>query len=69
MIGFDRRLDLAWLDATVGLCQRGSDSTQISEQLRQHLEAEVEGMEARRKTVTVLSRIWVNVPERDRPLR
>ena len=63
IIGFDRRLDLDWLDATVAFCQQNVDSGWVARRLRQYLEAEVAGEEARRKTITVLSRIWVNVPD------
>jgi hypothetical protein len=103
-IGFDRRLQLDWLDATVGLCQesqlapggcglcqpdvtrppitdrlgaRGYFSIQqenldpgvIAGRLHRQLESKVAGTEARRKTITVLLRIWVNVPEKDGRLR
>jgi hypothetical protein len=68
-IGFDRRLELDWLDATVGLCQGELDPGIISGQLRQKLASEVRGTEARRKTITVLLRIWVNVPEDHKHLR
>jgi len=69
MIGFDRKVQLDWLDITVGLCQRGLDPDTIARHLKQKLEREIAGSEARRKTVTVLLRIWVNVPETNRPLR
>lgn len=62
-IGFDRRLQLCWLDATVSLCQETLDPTVISGRLWQRLELEIAGTEARRKTRTVLLRIWVKVPE------
>jgi len=69
MIGFDRKLQLDWLDATVGLCQESLDPGVIAGRLRQHLADEVEGTEARRKTITVLLRIWVNVPAEHERLR
>jgi len=69
IIGFDRKLELDWLDATVGFCQRGLDPGSVAEQLQKQLEPEIAGGEARRKTITVLSRIWVNVPEEDSRLR
>jgi hypothetical protein len=68
-IGFDRRLQLGWLDATVGLCQETLDPTAISERLLQRLELEIAGTEARRKTRTVLLRIWVKVSQEHRCLR
>lgn len=69
MIGFDRRLELDWLDATVGLCQESLDPGVVAGQLRQKLAHEITGDEARRKTVTVLLRTWVNVPMEASQLR
>lgn len=69
LIGFDRKLQLDWLDATVGLCQESLDSSIVAARLHQRLESEIEGSEARCKTITVLLRIWVNVTLKDRPLR
>jgi hypothetical protein len=62
IIGFDRKLQLDWLNATVGLCQENPDPNVIAEHLRLQLASEIGGTEARRKTITVLLRIWVNVP-------
>lgn len=62
IIGFDRKLQLDWLDATVGLCQGSLNPGVVADDLRQKLESEIAGTEARRKTTTVLLRIWVNVP-------
>lgn len=62
IIGLDRKLQLDWLDATVGLCQGSLDPGVVADRLRQKLESEIVGTEARRKTTTVLLRIWVNVP-------
>lgn len=69
MIGFDRKLDLDWLDATVGLCQESLDPGVVAGQLGQKLAHEIAGDEARRKTVTVLLRTWVNVPAEASQLR
>ena len=69
VIGFDRRLQLGWLDATAGLCQATLDPDVVSERLWQRLELEIAGTEARRKTRTVLLRIWVKVPREHRRLR
>ncbi len=62
IIGFDRKLQLDWLDAAVGLCQENLNPGVVAGHLRQKLESEIAGTEARRKTTTVLLRIWVNVP-------
>ena len=68
MIGFDRKIQLDWLDVTVGLCQQGLGPNAITQHLKQNLESEIKGPESRRKTVTVLSRLWVSVPEKDKLL-
>ena len=69
IIGFDRRLELAWLDATIGFCQQDLSASWVVRRLREHLGLEIAGEEARRKTITVLLRIWVNVPAREGYLR
>jgi hypothetical protein len=69
IVGFDRRLQLDWLDVTVSLCQESLDPGVVADQLRRKLEHEIKGVEARRKTVTVLLRVWVNVPAGDTDLR
>lgn len=62
MIGFDRKLRLDWLDTTVGLCHESLDPAVVANRLRERMEREIAGTEALRKTITVLLRIWVNVP-------
>jgi hypothetical protein len=69
MIGFDRRLQLEWLDLAAALCQQALASAVIANRLKERLAGEIAGPEARRKTVTVLLRIWVNVPEAHAGLR
>jgi hypothetical protein len=68
-IGFDRRLKLDWLDRTIGLCQAQLAPGAVAEHLQRQLAGEIKGAEARSKTIVVLSRLWVNVPERDKRLR
>jgi hypothetical protein len=71
-IGFDRKIEIEWLDAVVGWVATG----QAPEDVRKFLWAFLEGVVAgdsvhsgRGKTLTVLSRIWVIVPEQAKPLR
>lgn len=66
-IGLDRKLRLGWLDITAGLCQEGLEPTAIAEELDRRLASEILGDEARSKTITVLKRIWVTVPEMSKP--
>jgi hypothetical protein len=62
-IGFDRELNLSWLDLTAGLVQEGLDVDQTRQELTTRLANEIPGKEACRKTVTVLTRIWSRVPQ------
>ena len=80
-IGVDRRIRLAWLDRTaeiVGEALRqaspGEDAdpavlSAVRAALNQALAGEIRGTDARRKTVTILTRIWLRVPEAHRALR
>ncbi|MFZ5915595.1 MAG: hypothetical protein ACOYZ7_01525 [Chloroflexota bacterium] len=68
-IGFDRQVQLDWLDAVVGLCQEGLDFDLMAGRLDRCLENKVVGPEAQRKTITVLLRLWVKVPTTDQALR
>jgi hypothetical protein len=69
IIGFDRKLQLGWLDHTIGLCQDDLAASILAERLDSRLSGEITGSEARRKTIVVLRRIWANVPEEQRSLR
>lgn len=61
-IGFDRELNLSWLDLTAGMVQTGLDLQQIRRRLQTRLESEITGPEACQKTITLLTRLWVRVP-------
>jgi hypothetical protein len=72
MIGFDRKIHLAWLDATADWAAQGLSAQEIRRKLDQLLEGEVAGTgthSAKGKTETVLLRIWVLVPDQIKPLR
>lgn len=71
-IGFDRKIQLDWLDATAEWAAQGLSAADIRERLEQLLEGKVAGIgphSARGKTMTVLLHIWVLVPETLVPLR
>ena len=62
-LGFDRKLDLAWLDAAAAAAARGDSLSDARQQLYAVLEGIVKGdgpRSGRGKTITVLSRIWLN---------
>lgn len=71
-IGFDRKIQLDWLDATAGRLAQGQSPGEIRAHLDRLLEGQVAGNAPRgaaHKTKTVLLHIWVLVPESLRPLR
>lgn len=64
-IGFDRRLDIEWLDAAAAQAADGSSPSEIREYIWNLLEGVVSGDKsnsARGKTSTVLNHIWGDVP-------
>jgi len=68
-IGFDRKVQLDWLDVTVAQCQIDADPDRIKRNLDRLLENEVVGDKARRNTLTVLMRIWLKVPASQEKIR
>mgnify|MGYP003585565128 FL=1 len=71
-IGFDRRLELDWLDATAGRLAAGATPQQTRTAVYRLLEGVLSGdtsHSARGKTLTVLSAIWLNIPGAIEPLR
>lgn len=68
-IGFDRKIHRAWMDLAAETVLREQDPAAVRAALDRALASEVRGAEARRKTVSVLTRIWLRVPEAHRPLR
>jgi hypothetical protein len=68
-VGFDRKIQLAWLDAVAGWTASDMPDAEIRAKLDLLLEGEVKGKEARKKTKTVLLRTWLPPSERLRALR
>jgi len=71
-IGFDRRIDLEWLDAAAAQAAAGAPTAEIRAYLWNLLAGVVSGDKvnsARGKTVTVLNHIWGDVPESGASLR
>ncbi len=70
-IGIDRRLDLEWLEAAGEMAASGVTDTEFRQRLWTLLEGQVGGStvhSGRGKTVTVLRRIWSQVPVSARSL-
>lgn len=71
-IGFDRTIHIEWLDIAAARVSRGEPSSEVRNLLWDFLEDLVPGNSnnsGRGKTLTVLTRIWLTVPERIEPLR
>ena len=65
-IGFDRRIDIEWLDAAAAHAASDASGEEIREYLWKLLDGAVSGDKsnsARGKTVTVLNHIWGEVPQ------
>lgn len=72
IIGFDRKIELDWIDYTAELVSKGLPESEIRERLARKLS--VYGLGASKggalsKTITVLTRLWLNVSENIIPLR
>ena len=66
IIGFDRKIRLSWLDATADWAAQGLSTGAIRTRLDRFLDGQVAGSgphSARGKTMTVLTHVWVLVPE------
>jgi hypothetical protein len=71
-IGFDRTIHIEWLDIAAARVSRGELPTETRKVLWEFLEDLVPGNtnnSGRGKTLTVLTRIWLTVPEQVEPLR
>jgi len=71
-IGFDRKLDFEWLDATAAMVAEGASPTEVRTRLRRLLEGSVEGKSAKGamfKTMTVLVHLWSDIPAERTSLR
>jgi hypothetical protein len=71
-VGFDRKIQLDWLNATADWAAQGLAATDIRARLQRLLEGSVAGAgshSARGKTTTVLMHVWVRTPDTATPLR
>ncbi len=73
-VGFSQRIQLNWLELTANLLLAGSTRSEIQTALNEFLQDKVSvGSESkssgRRKTISILLKIWVGVPTNLEPLR
>ena len=68
-IGFDRYLKRAWMDYCFNLMASGTDPKQVRELFLEFLLKDLPGKDARRKTFTVINRIWVSPSKKLEHLR
>ena len=64
VVGFDRTIELSWMDATAGFVADGLATAEVRRRLFAYLEGIVPGNNPhtqRGKTITVLTRIWSRV--------
>lgn len=74
IVGFDRKLELEWLDATAAQVAHGASPDEVRAYLWKLLEGSVSAGSSgfnsdRGKTITVLVHVWSDVPEQARSLR
>lgn len=62
-IGFDRAIKIEWLDAVASKMQTEKDAKEVRDYLHDLLKNEHPAYVARRKTVSVLMRIWCSIPQ------
>jgi hypothetical protein len=68
-IGFDRMIRIEWLDAVAGIIREQKKPEEIRNAMHLLLENEFPKYDARRKTITVLLRIWYKVPPEHKAIR
>jgi len=72
IIGYDRKIELEWIDYTAELVSKGLPESKIREKLAQKLSVYGLGSSkggALSKTITVLTHLWLNVSKDIIPLR
>lgn len=68
-IGFSRTITLDWLDVTASLCVQNIEPVEIRQRLAETISGTVYGTDAQRKTIDVLTAIWVKTEQRAPQIR
>jgi hypothetical protein len=58
-IGLDRTIRLTWLDAAAAFCGESDDQAVVRARLEPIVAQDLEGIDARRKTIDILINIWL----------
>ena len=58
-IGFNRNIFLPWLDAAAAFCAETDDPLELRRRLETVLVQDMQGVDARRKTIDILINIWL----------
>lgn len=61
-IGFDRNIDLGWIEMTAAFAAQGLSTKEINGLVDEFLKGLIRGKDARRKTKNLLTGIWVRIP-------
>src|SRR5690554_5872288 len=69
MIGFDRRIRLEWLDEVAFYYQKTRDAKACAEYMYEYLAEEMPGHRTRRTLITIMKKIWTDVPSGYESLR
>ena len=69
VVGIDRKIKRAWLDAALDRLAQGSDVKELRAFLDEHLKDELPGKQSRAKAMGIVLKIWSGVPRERLPLR
>jgi hypothetical protein len=69
MIGFDRRIRLEWLDEAAFYYYKTRDTQACADHMYDYLADSMPGHRTRRNIITVMKRVWTEVPREIEPVR
>lgn len=69
VVGIDRKIKRAWLDAALDRLAQGTDEAELRTFLDKHLKDELPGQSSRAKSIGIVLRIWSGIPRERLALR
>jgi len=69
VVGIDRKIKRAWLDAALDRLAQGTDKKELRTFLDEYLKEELPGKSSRAKAMGIVLKIWNNIPHKNLPLR